>query len=133
MNPDPKTNKSCALGFKRGASKPINPAQGMADLDPDVDAIYRLTQKLGVNFEKDVASVVLPEGVMCPWNSQNTLFEREALWGLLIPVTTTFRVCDIWRSYWVQVGAAGPTCTRSSVLDCHPSLVAGACFSCTPL
>ena len=78
-------------------------AQGMADLDPDVDAIYRLTQKLGVNFETDVASVALPEGVMCPWNSQNTLFEREALWGMLIPVTTTFRVCDIWRSYWVQV------------------------------
>jgi hypothetical protein len=27
-------------------------AQGMADLDPDVDAIYRLTQKLGVRFDK---------------------------------------------------------------------------------
>jgi hypothetical protein len=75
----------------------------MADLDPDVDAIYRLTQTLGVNFQKDnIASVALPEGVFCPWNSQNTLFERDALWGLLIPVTTTFRVCDIWRSYWVQ-------------------------------
>ena len=84
--------------------------QGMADLDPDVDAIYRLTQNLGVNFETDVASVVLPEGVMCPWNSQNTLFEREALWGMLIPVTTTFRVCDIWRSYWVQVRRPAARC-----------------------
>ena len=75
----------------------------MADLDPGVDAIYRLTQKLGVNFQKDnIASVALPEGVFCPLNSQNTLFEHEALWGLLIPVTTTFHVCDIWRSYWVQ-------------------------------
>ena len=45
---------------------------------------------------------------MCPWNSQNTLFERDALWGLLIPVTTTFRVCDIWRSYWVQVRRGAP-------------------------
>ncbi len=77
--------------------------QGLADVDPDVDAIYRLTQQLGVSFAADTASVALPEGVMCPWNSQNTLFERDALWGLLIPVTTTFRVCDIWRSYWVQV------------------------------
>lgn len=34
---------------------------------------------------------------MCPWNSQNTLFAKDALWGLLIPITTTFRVCDIWR------------------------------------
>jgi hypothetical protein len=85
--------------------EPVHPLilQGLADLDPDVDAIYRLTQDLGVNFQKDnIASVALPEGVFCPWNSQNTLFERDALWGLLIPVTTTFRVCDIWRSYWVQ-------------------------------
>ena len=90
----------CRCGARQGLCAR---AQGMADLDPDVDAIYRLTQNLGVNFEADIASVVLPEGVMCPWNSQNTLFEREALWGMLIPVTTTFRVCDIWRSYWVQV------------------------------
>ena len=72
-------------------------AQGLADLDPDVDAIFRLTQPMGVSFQPDIPSVVLPEGVMCPWNSQNTLFQRDALWGLLIPVTTTFRVCDIWR------------------------------------
>jgi hypothetical protein len=26
----------------------------------------------------------------------------EAFWGLYLPVTTTFRVCDIWRSFWVQ-------------------------------
>ena len=26
----------------------------------------------------------------------------EAFWGLYLPVTTTFRVCDIWRGYWVQ-------------------------------
>ncbi len=24
--------------------------QGLADLDPDVDAIFRLTQRMGVNF-----------------------------------------------------------------------------------
>lgn len=62
-----------------------------------MDAIFRLTQPMGVNFRADIPSVVLPEGVMCPWNSQNTLFSHDALWGLLIPVTTTFRVCDIWR------------------------------------
>ena len=26
----------------------------------------------------------------------------EAFWGLYLPVTTTFRVCDIWRGFWVQ-------------------------------
>jgi hypothetical protein len=39
---------------------------------------------------------------MCPFNSQNTVFLQEALWGLLLPVTTTMRVCDIWRGYWAQ-------------------------------
>jgi hypothetical protein len=26
----------------------------------------------------------------------------EGFWGLYLPITTTFRVCDIWRSFWVQ-------------------------------
>ncbi len=60
-------------------------------MDPDVDAIYRLTQPLGIAFDSHVPMVVFPRGVMAPFNSQNTLFARDALWGLLIPVTTTFR------------------------------------------
>ena len=66
-------------------------AQALVDVDPDVDAIYRLTQPLSVAFEAKSPSVVLPHDVMAPFNSQNTLFARDALWGLLIPVTTTFR------------------------------------------
>jgi hypothetical protein len=58
---------------------------------------------MGINFQKNIPAVVLPEGVMCPFNSQNTLFHHDALWGMLIPITTSFRVCDIWRGYWVQV------------------------------
>jgi hypothetical protein len=69
----------------------ISCMQGLANVDPDVDAIYRLTQPLNLMFEEDSAAVALPKGIMCPFNSQNTLFAREALWGLLIPVTTTFR------------------------------------------
>ena len=64
----------------------------------------RLTQPMGINFDQKAPGVVLPEGLMCPFNSQNTLFGQEALWGTLIPITTSFRVCDIWRGYWVQVG-----------------------------
>jgi len=75
--------------------------QGLADLDPDVDAIYRLTQPLNISFDPS-APVSVPAGLMCPWNSQNTLFHDSALWAMLIPTTTTFRVCDIWRSYWAQ-------------------------------
>jgi len=75
--------------------------QGLVNKDPDVDAIFRLTQYRDVYFEKK-APCVLPAGVFCPFNSQNTVFSYEAFWGLMIPSTTSFRVCDIWRSYIVQ-------------------------------
>lgn len=64
----------------------------------------RLTQPMGIDFDKEAPAVVLPEGLMCPFNSQNTHFDQKALWGTLLPITTSFRVCDIWRGYWVQVG-----------------------------
>lgn len=77
------------------------PVQGLADVDPDVDAIFRLTQPLNITFAKSAPSVVLPHGIMAPFNSQNTLFDRDALWGLLLPVTTTFR-CDRPICYWAE-------------------------------
>ncbi|CAL5222166.1 g4491 [Coccomyxa viridis] len=87
--------------FSRLQARPLI-LQGLADKDPDVDAIFRLTQPMGIDFDKESPAVVLPEGLMCPFNSQNTLFDQKALWGTLIPITTSFRVCDIWRGYWVQ-------------------------------
>ncbi|KAF9969163.1 hypothetical protein BGZ73_008603, partial [Actinomortierella ambigua] len=79
--------------------------QGLADLDPDVDAIFRLTQVQELThakFCKKSPSIRLSPGTFCPFNSQNTLFSYDALWGLLLPITVSFRVCDIWRGYWVQ-------------------------------
>jgi len=66
-----------------------------------VDAIHRLTKHLPVQFTSG-DSIVLPKGTFSPFNSQNTLFHYSGFWGLLIPMTTTFRVCDIWRGYWAQ-------------------------------
>lgn len=40
--------------------------------------------------------------VFCPFNSQNTLFQFDALWALLLPVSTTSRVSDVWRGYFSQ-------------------------------
>lgn len=75
--------------------------QGLVNNDPDVDAIFRLTRTLPINFV-DNAPLCLQHGTMAPFNTQNTLFHYEAFWGLMIPVTPAFRVCDIWRGYWVQ-------------------------------
>ncbi|KAF8950051.1 hypothetical protein BGZ52_003934 [Haplosporangium bisporale] len=84
---------------------PMMIQQGLADLDPDVDAIFRLTQVQELKqakFCKMSPSIRLSPGTFCPFNSQNTLFSYDAFWGLVLPITVSFRVCDIWRGYWVQ-------------------------------
>lgn len=81
-------------------SKPLI-QQGLVNEDPDVDAIFRLTQGTQFNFNSH-APIGLPCKTMCPFNTQNTIFHQDAFWGLLIPITTTFRVCDIWRGYITQ-------------------------------
>ncbi|DBA66265.1 TPA: hypothetical protein ACH3X2_002525 [Trebouxia sp. C0005] len=93
--------KPSPQSFVRDIARPLI-QQSLADVDPDVDAIHRLTQPLGITFDSAAFSVLLPGGSFCPFNSQNTLFLEEALWGMLIPVSTAFRVCDIWRGYWSQ-------------------------------
>ena len=81
--------------------------QGVVNGDPDVDAIFRLTRKdkdvdLKVEFDAEASPVLLPPNTMAPFNSQNTLFTNKGLWGMLLPITVAFRVCDIWRGYWAQ-------------------------------
>ncbi len=76
--------------------------QMLVDNDPDVDAIFRLTRALPISFQPNSPPICLPQGTFCPFNSQSTIFHSEAFWGLVIPITPAFRVCDIWRGYWVQ-------------------------------
>src|SRR5205823_7073487 len=75
--------------------------QGLADENPDVDAVYRMTQKLPVIFEKN-SPIVLAEGSWCPFNSQNTVWKKEAFPLLYLPSYCSFRMTDIWRSFIAQ-------------------------------
>ena len=75
--------------------------QGLVNGDPDVDAITRLTRRGDVEFSRSPPCILFQRR-FCPFNSQNTLFHYEAFWGLYLPATTSFRVCDIWRSYFAQ-------------------------------
>ena len=76
--------------------------QSLADNDPDVDAIYRMTRALPLTFDSHPRLLSLPPGTMAPFNAQATLYHRDAFWGLLLPVTVHGRVADILRSYLVQ-------------------------------
>lgn len=75
--------------------------QGLADENPDVDAIYRLTLPLPQSFRKD-RRVALGADSWCPFNSQNTTWWREACILLYLPGYCSFRMTDIWRSFIAQ-------------------------------
>ncbi|MCH9664421.1 MAG: STELLO glycosyltransferase family protein [Gammaproteobacteria bacterium] len=75
--------------------------QGLADKDPDVDAIYRLTSDEECTFDKR-APVVLGKGTLCPYNSQNTTTLKELFPLLYLPFTVSFRYTDILRSWVAQ-------------------------------
>jgi len=75
--------------------------QGLADENPDVDAIYRLALPLPQSFRKDVR-VALSSGSWSPFNSQNTTWWRDAFPLLYLPAYCSFRMTDIWRSFIAQ-------------------------------
>ncbi len=75
--------------------------QGLADGNPDVDAIYRLILPLPVKFNKS-ASIALGNNTFCPFNSQNTTWFKEVFPLLYLPSYCSFRMTDIWRSFVAQ-------------------------------
>jgi hypothetical protein len=89
------------LSFKNKNVRPLV-QQFLVDGDPDVDAIYRLTKGIPYISFMHKPAISLEKGTLCPYNSQGTIYYYDAFWGLAIPITTSFRVCDIWRGYWVQ-------------------------------
>ena len=82
-------------------SQKIGIWQGLADEDPDVDAIYRLTSDTPCIFQKKDA-VVLETGTVSPFNSQNTAIRKELFPLLFLPSFVTFRFTDILRGIIAQ-------------------------------
>ena len=77
--------------------------QALADGDPDVDSIYRLTSadQSQVVFAKH-DPLVLPRDTWSPFNSQATTWPRALLPLMYLPATCSFRMTDIWRSLIAQ-------------------------------
>ena len=75
--------------------------QGLADENPDVDAIYRLTHPLPIHFEIKT-KLALGKNAWSPFNSQNTYWFKDAFPLLYLPSYCSFRMTDIWRSYIAQ-------------------------------
>ncbi|MDB5110292.1 MAG: hypothetical protein JWR67_1406 [Mucilaginibacter sp.] len=75
--------------------------QGLADEDPDVDAIYRLTNDTPCYFNKR-EPVVLDKGTISPFNTQNTIIRKELFALMYLPTYVTFRFTDILRGLIAQ-------------------------------
>ena len=75
--------------------------QGLADEDPDVDAIYRLTNDTPCYFN-DHQPIVLGEGTISPFNTQNTMIRKELFALMYLPTYVTFRFTDILRGLIAQ-------------------------------
>lgn len=75
--------------------------QGLANEDPDVDAIYRLTSDAPCVFQ-DAGQFVIGAGTIVPFNSQNTCFSRSMFPLLYLPAFVSFRFTDILRGLLAQ-------------------------------
>jgi len=75
--------------------------QGLADGEPDVDAIYRMTNNKPNEFKYD-RSIYLDKNTWCPVNSQSTWWFPDAYALMYLPVTCSFRCTDIYRGLIAQ-------------------------------
>tara|TARA_B100000214_G_C23957882_1_gene623791 strand:+ start:371 stop:1366 length:996 start_codon:yes stop_codon:yes gene_type:complete len=79
--------------------------QGLAEGDPDVDAIYRLTNKNyndKIIFDKN-KSFIFQKNIYTQGNTQSTIWLDKSLFHLLyVPCTVSFRFCDILKMYISQ-------------------------------
>jgi hypothetical protein len=72
--------------------------QSIANNDPDVDAIFRLTRPLPQIFTHDYPLLLTGDAV-CPFNSQATWWNSKYVSLMYFPCTVSWRAADIWRSY----------------------------------
>jgi hypothetical protein len=76
--------------------------QGIADGDPDVDAIGRMLHSPNVIFSNDYSFIVDKKNIS-PTNSQVTFWKSGLLPLLYLPHSVLWRVADIWRGLIAQV------------------------------
>jgi len=102
----PSTKGGMLPDVVQAEAKNVAVIQSLADHDPDVDAIYRISSlPLPFNFPPngDGDILALPSNdLMSPYNAQATLHFHRAFWGLILPITVHGRVSDIWRSFFSQ-------------------------------
>jgi hypothetical protein len=75
--------------------------QGLVDVSPDVDSLWRLIVGGDFDFEPG-SSLCLKPGTWSPFNSQSTWWWPSAYPLLYLPSYCSFRMTDIWRGFIAQ-------------------------------
>lgn len=108
--------------------------QGISNGLPDVDSVFYFTRKSGleafdIRFDGHAPKVALPQGMMVPLNSFNTMYHSSAFWGLMLPVSVSTMASDVLRGYWAQrllweiggyVAVYPPTVHRYDRIEAYP-------------
>ena len=100
---EPRSNSTQLATVHMKASS-IGVLQSLAEYEPDVDAVYRLTMPIPFFFKRttETRPLMVPLGVLTPYNAQATLHFQKSFFCLFLPITVTGRVTDIWRSFIAQ-------------------------------
>ena len=93
-------SKSPSYEIDFATSSSVSVWQGLANEDPDVDALYRLVSDKEVSFSGPKYS--FSHFTFVPFNSQNTLWLRGSFEYMYLPSTVNFRFTDILRGYIAQ-------------------------------
>lgn len=73
----------CPASFEASDASGVAIVQSLADNEPDVDGIYRLTRDTPFNFSASARrTLVMPRGRLAPFNAQATLFLPPAFFAL---------------------------------------------------
>jgi hypothetical protein len=91
-----RINDKFQLQHSKMSKSPIQ--QGLANGDPDVDAIFRLANGSFLNF-KNRQPVGLLDSQICPINSQTTFWHKSTFQLMYLPSTCSFRLTDIIRGF----------------------------------
>ncbi|KAF8403784.1 hypothetical protein HHK36_011890 [Tetracentron sinense] len=108
--------------------------QGISNGLPDVDSVFYFTRKSGleafdIRFDEHASKVALPQGMMVPLNSFNTIFHSSAFWAMMLPVSVSTMASDVLRGYWGQrllweiggfVVVYPPTVHRYDKIEAYP-------------
>ncbi|KAF7819030.1 putative glycosyltransferase STELLO1 [Senna tora] len=108
--------------------------QGLSNGLPDVDSVFYFTRKSSlesydIKFDEHAKKVALPQGMMAPVNSFNTLYHSSAFWALMLPVSVSTMASDVLRGYWGQrllweiggyLAVYPPTVHRYDIVEAYP-------------